>query len=74
MADRFGEKSEFCLVDSFFFFNVPVGYCSLSAAYFSLFMAYESNTITGVNLLASAIYRGPVSDARYLLVWISRAI
>ena len=35
-------------------------------------MACKSNIITGVNLLAAVIYQGPVSDACYLLIWISR--
>lgn len=39
---------------------------------FLLFMAYKSNITTGVNLLATIIYQGPVSHACYLLVWISR--
>lgn len=38
---------------------------------FLLFVAYKSNIITGVNLLAAVIYQGPVSDACYLLVWIA---
>ena len=39
---------------------------------FLLFMAYKSNVITGVNLVATVIYQGPVSDAGYLPIWISR--
>lgn len=39
---------------------------------FLLFMAYKSSVTTGVNLLATIIYQGPVSRPCHLLLWISR--